>query len=69
MIINKYHFNYVCDLDPDRTGKEIDQHSPQSRYANRRNISLNRYGEGSFCRFRIPNCYARSGVYVVTVNE
>ena len=42
---------------------------PQDRYQNARNLSLNRYGAGPFCKFRIPNRFQVSGVYVLTVDE
>jgi len=41
---------------------------PQERYKNARNLSLNRYGAGPFCKFRIPNRLQSSGVYVLTVD-
>ncbi len=42
---------------------------PQSRYRNKRGLSLNKHGTGPFCQFRIPGNFPYEGVYVVTVDS
>jgi len=64
-----YEFEHVCDIEPLReTDGSLRQHMPQERYKDARNLSLNRYGAGPFCKFRIPNRLQASGVYVLTVD-
>lgn len=41
---------------------------PQERYKNARNLPLNKYGTGPFCKFKIPGRFQMSGVYVLTVD-
>ena len=42
---------------------------PQDRYLNAQNLSLNKYGEGPFCKFTIWNDIRSGGVYVLTVDD
>jgi hypothetical protein len=42
--------------------------NPQSRYANTKQLGLNKYGAGPFCKFAISSTYAECGVYAITVN-
>jgi hypothetical protein len=65
-----YEFQYVSDLEPVRTSDgSILTSMPQDRYHNQRCLPINKYGAGPFCKFKIPNRYQLSGVYVVTVND
>ena len=41
---------------------------PQHRYDNIRNLPLNNYGKGPFCKFKVPNDYNFCGVYVIFVD-
>ena len=68
MNINGYNFRIICNVTPERdmNGKIV-QYQPQGRYKNRRKIALNQYGDGNFCKFRIPANINRCGVYVITV--
>lgn len=69
MKIAGYEFKHVCDIEPARgADKTVEPCMPQGRYANARNLPLNKYGKGPFCRFRIPNRFKTSGVYVLTIN-
>jgi len=70
MNIGAYHFNYIGDIEPVR-GRDgsVEQLMPQGRYKNARNLPLNRYGAGPFCRFTIAKTFRTSGVYVLTMNE
>src|SRR5437016_4919181 len=65
-----YEFQYICNIEPVRDiYGSVRRNMPQERYRNRRNLPLNRYGEGPFCKFTIGNRFqAVSGVYVLTVN-
>ncbi len=42
---------------------------PQSRYRNSGGIRLNKYGQGPFCRFRIPSHRHQAGVYAIIVDS
>jgi len=42
---------------------------PQDRYRNARNLPLNTYGAGPFCKFKIRNGSPACGVYVLTVDD
>jgi hypothetical protein len=42
---------------------------PQGRYRNGRNLRLNTYGAGPFCKFTIPQRFQTSGVYILTVDD
>ena len=69
MNFGDYEFEYVCDIAPLReTDGSMRQHMPQERYKNARNLPLNRYGAGPFCKFTIPRRFKVNGVYVLTVD-
>ena len=64
-----YAFERVGAIQPERDGSgEVRGVLPQSRYRNERNLELNRYGRGPFCRFRIARGenWRRSGAYILT---
>lgn len=66
-----YEFEHICDTKPlrDRGGVCV-RFMPQDRYQNARNLPLNRYGAGPFCRLRIPTTHFHvSGVYVLTIDD
>ena len=64
-----YEFAHVCQIEPlrDASGSVL-QVMPQSRYKNAATVLLNRYGSGPFCKFRIPNSYRTSGVYILSID-
>ncbi len=65
-----YEFEHVCDIEPLRDkGGVCVRFMPQDRYQNARDLPLNRYGAGPFCRFRIPTRFHVSGVYVLTIDD
>lgn len=69
MKIGDYEFEHVCDIEPLRLRDgSMSQHMPQERYRNARNLPLNKYGAGPFCKFAIPSRFKASGVYVLTVD-
>jgi len=61
-------FLYVCDILPDQENGNINEFSPQSRYHNKKGLELHNYGNGSFCKFKIPNDYQKAGVYIIVVD-
>ena len=66
MIVEGYQFTHVADLAPLRTADASPQaFMPQGRYDNRRELPLNRFGAGPFCKFTIPNIYRKPGVYLL----
>jgi hypothetical protein len=70
MVVKGYEFAQVCDLAPVRDIANVVQSvMPQSRYNNARNLPLNKYGNGPFCGFKIPNRFQASGVYLLTVRS
>lgn len=63
-------FQPICTIniekDENGNGKE---YSPQSTYQNTKRLSLNRYGNGPFCRFTIPKINnGKAGVYILLVS-
>jgi len=46
---------------------ELEELFPQDRYVNDRNLPLNNYGAGPFCKFKIPNSLNVPGVYAIVV--
>ncbi len=70
MKIDDHEFTFVCELRParDEHGAVL-QMMPQEKYAKRESTRLNRYGAGTFCKFKIPNGFQTAGVYVTTLAE
>ena len=61
-----HSFEYVGPIRPERDERgEVARHFPQSRYVNERNLPLNKYGAGPFCRFRVAKGWRHGGVYVL----
>jgi hypothetical protein len=59
-----YGFRLICTIDPKRDeDRGIQEFTPQNRYRNATTVPLNKYGQGPFCKFKIPWGIARSGVY------
>ena len=71
ILINNWKFEHVCQiiLKSDLDGKP-EEIFPQDRYENKKNLSLNKYGKGPFCKFTIDRKYAqKSGVYAIQIDE
>lgn len=64
-------FQKVCEIEPDvDEDKKIKEYNPQSEYINCKNLPLHEFGDGSFCRFRIPSCWkGKAGVYLIYVDN
>ena len=61
-------FTFVGPIQPERdTQGNVVEYMPQSRYENRDNLPLSRYGQGPFRRFSIAkgHSWRRSGVYIL----
>jgi len=70
LVIDDIHFQTVCEikLDHDEAGKILISR-PQAKYKKASSAKLHRYGNGEFCRFRIPKIWNVSGVYAIIVDS
>ena len=69
LVLARHDFIHVCDIVPARNEDgSIRLIMPQARYRNIRNLPMNNYGAGPFCKFTIGNEFRKSGVYVLTVD-
>ncbi len=69
MKLGDHDFVFVCDIDPVRNEDgSVKDYMPQVRYKNLKNIPINKYGTGPFCKFKIPNHYQQSGVYLFLID-
>ncbi|NLE60216.1 MAG: GIY-YIG nuclease family protein [Planctomycetes bacterium] len=56
-------------IEPERDAAgNIRRFQPQNNYERRAETPLNRYGHGSFCRFRVPSDIKRAGVYLIVTD-
>jgi hypothetical protein len=68
MKVGNFDFEYVGDIEPTRDADgAIIAFQPQSRYKNVRQLSLNRYGAGPFCKFKLATKIQVSGVYILAI--
>lgn len=68
MHIDHTEFQFVCYLEPESSADgAVVPVMPQHRYKNANNLPLNIYGDGPFCKFRIPRQFNTSGVYALVV--
>ena len=69
--INNYEFDFVCQITPElETDGTPKKFFPQERYDNKKNLNLNKYGKGPFCKFSIDRKYSlKTGVYVILVDD
>jgi len=69
--IQDHTFSYVCEIIPKLNSEgNVTEIFPQSKYENKKNLNLNKYGKGPFCKFTIDRKYSgKSGVYVILVNN
>ena len=68
---NSWKFDHICEIIPETDEKGIPtEFFPQKRYNNKKNLSLNRYGKGPFCKFNIDEKFCgKSGVYTISINN
>lgn len=64
----EFDFVYPIQPDLDENGR-IQTFLPQSQYKKRAQSRLHAYGEGPFCRFRIPPKLSYQGVYILTLDD
>lgn len=70
MQIGPYIFQHVCEISPVRNSDGlIRQYMPKAQFANLRNLPLSKYGNGPFCKFKIPSAYRESGVYALIIDD
>lgn len=68
--IEGYLFAYLCNIKPEINGRGvIKKYKPQTLYRNISDYPFNKYGKGTFCRFRIPIKFYTSGVYALYVDD
>lgn len=69
--LQNYNFEFVENINPiiDKNGN-VRELFPQDGYKNEKNLELNKYGAGAFCKFSIhPKWSGVSGVYAIYVDE
>jgi hypothetical protein len=70
MRILSYEFEWAGNVEPLRDpAGAIVEFAPQALYNNVRNLPLNRYGAGPFCRFKIPKRLQGCGVYIMVAGN
>jgi hypothetical protein len=63
-------FSLVAPVEPKRDSSgTIVEFMPQGSYLNSRQLRLNPYGGGPFCKFAIPTYFPHEGVYAITLDE
>jgi len=68
--IGGYTFRFVCNIEPERDADgTVRKLTPQDRYDNSAGLRLNKYGNGPFCKFKIPWTIRSSGVYAFVAND
>jgi len=68
--IQNYEFDFICNIMPELTSQGYLEIFPQDRYENKKNLPLNKYGHGPFCKFTINRKFlGLSGVYVILVDD
>ena len=63
-------FEKVCEIIPikNNNGKAI-EFFPAKKYQNVKNLPLNKYGNGPFCKFEIGNKFKKhAGVYIILLD-
>jgi hypothetical protein len=67
--IGSFQFEKVgpVEVQRDESGC-VSAHLPQDRYHNDEGLPLHRYGNGPFCKFRVPRLPSASGVYAYVVD-
>jgi hypothetical protein len=62
-----YDFQFICTIEPEKgpNGKVL-TFMPQTSFVNNNGLPLNKYGNGPFCKFKIPRNIEYPGVYALT---
>lgn len=70
MDIGGYSFEFVCAIDAERDADgAVKEDEPRFRYMPGAGMLLNHYGEGPFCKFRIPSDRNEAGLYALLVDQ
>ena len=70
MVLDGLLFKPACPISPENgVLGGILTHRPQDRFAGSGRMRLHKYGDGEFCRFRIPSGLTFTGVYAITVDH
>ncbi len=65
-----FKFVHINRIAPDLDENNVTRvYFPQSQYRKQAEYKLHDYGEGPFCRFRIPKHFSGEGVYILTVDN
>lgn len=66
----KYNFEWAAQIRPEMDDKgAVQPFQPHLAYANPQNLALHPFGEGPFCKFRIPSNKQDGGVYLLLAND
>lgn len=66
MIFEGYKFESIGKIDVQRNlDGSVTEFRPQSRYENKNDLPLNKYGAGPFCKFKIARGIKSAGVYFI----
>ena len=69
MKFDTFEFELIGQIEPRRADDgSVHRFMPQQRFANRKGLALNKYGEGPFCKFSIVYRKACSGVYAILID-
>ena len=71
LTVGNYNFVHVCEIKPKLdSNQQILEFLPQDRYENKKNLKLNKFGAGPFCKFTIDGKYStKSGVYLISIDN
>ncbi len=71
LTVGNYNFVFVCEIKPKiNSNLQIQEFLPQDRYENKKNLKLNKFGTGPFCKFTIDRKYStKSGVYLISIDN
>ena len=68
--IGEFPFIFIAEILPEKEPDgQVKAYLPQGRYLNEEHLPLNPYGQGPFCRFKIPNYLDQCGVYALVCDD
>ncbi|EGD46137.1 hypothetical protein Cpap_0431 [Ruminiclostridium papyrosolvens DSM 2782] len=69
--IGGHKFQFVCNILPETDSRGvISELFPQDLYEKKDSVKLHKYGNGPFCKFKIPDCWlGRQGVYAILIDD
>ncbi len=64
-----HKFKKIISIIPEKNKEgKIKKFFPQNNYNNLKNLKLHKYGNGPFCKFKIPDIHAQ-GVYLLLIED